>query len=166
MDYFLDACEEVVEGVLCYGCFGFIPADVGWGFCGVCGGNYMSSLVIFSDGCGVLCRFLEAMKGLGGVTRTFLKCAVMFLSPRQLRYIQSLVFKMGKHLGAVLRRNNALVVYYSVTGNTEKVAEAIGRGLTEAGLKVDIKRIESPEEVDFYGYDLVCFGSPVLHALP
>jgi hypothetical protein len=60
----------------------------------------------------------------------------------------------------------ALIIYYSRTGNTEKVASAIERGLRKAGLKPTIKKVSEALEEDYYDYDLVCFGTPVIHALP
>jgi flavodoxin len=54
----------------------------------------------------------------------------------------------------------ALLIYWSKTGNTEKVALSIKEGLEDAGLKVLMKRIEESEDVDFLEYDLVCIGSP------
>ena len=54
----------------------------------------------------------------------------------------------------------ALLIYWSKTGNTEKVASAIKEGLEDAGLNVVMKRIEESEDVDFLDYDFVCVGSP------
>jgi flavodoxin len=54
----------------------------------------------------------------------------------------------------------ALIVYWSHTGNTEKVALAIKDGLSESGFKVDMKRPDDEGVVDFFDYDLVCIGSP------
>ena len=54
----------------------------------------------------------------------------------------------------------ALIVYWSNTGNTEKVALAIKDGLVESGFKVDMKRPDGEGGVDFFAYDLVCVGSP------
>jgi len=51
----------------------------------------------------------------------------------------------------------SLVVYYSKSGNTEKVARAIAKGL-----EAELKRIEEVEDV--YRYELICIGTPV-HAL-
>lgn len=62
--------------------------------------------------------------------------------------------------------NNALIIYFSKTGNTEKVALAIKRGLEKAGLKVTVKKVNEATEEELYDYDLVCFGSPVQHSLP
>ena len=48
----------------------------------------------------------------------------------------------------------SLVLYYSETGNTEKVASAIARGLES-----DLKRVEEIEDIS--AYDLICVGTPV-----
>jgi flavodoxin len=48
----------------------------------------------------------------------------------------------------------SLVVYYSKSGNTEKVAKAIAMGL-----KAELKKIEEIEDVS--SYDLICIGTPV-----
>ncbi len=55
---------------------------------------------------------------------------------------------------------NAIIIYWSKTGNTEKVALAIQKGLKEAGVNVSFHRVEDGEDVDFYDYDLVCVGFP------
>lgn len=54
----------------------------------------------------------------------------------------------------------AIIIYWSKTGNTEKVARAIQEGLEEAGVDVSVKRVEDAGDVDFYAYDLVCVGFP------
>ncbi len=55
---------------------------------------------------------------------------------------------------------NALIVYWSKTGNTEKVAGAIEEGLQRAGVRVTVNRVEEAEGVDFFEFDLVCVGAP------
>jgi hypothetical protein len=55
---------------------------------------------------------------------------------------------------------DAIIVYWSKTGNTEKVALAIQEGLEEAGADVILRRVEDAGNVDFYDYDLVCIGFP------
>ena len=55
---------------------------------------------------------------------------------------------------------DAIIVYWSKTGNTEKVALAIQEGLEETGVDVSLKRVKDAEDVDFYAYDLVCIGFP------
>ncbi len=54
----------------------------------------------------------------------------------------------------------AAVIYWSKGGNTQKVALAIKEGLETSGADVLLKRVEEAGEVDFFAYDLVCFGFP------
>ena len=60
----------------------------------------------------------------------------------------------------------ALIVYFSSTGNTRKVAYAIKDGLEAGGLKVELKMPQEATEDDFYGYNLVCVGSPSIEWQP
>ncbi len=61
---------------------------------------------------------------------------------------------------------DAIIAYWSKTGNTEKVALAIQEGLEEAGADVILKRVEDAKNVDFFTYDLVCIGFPSYHWSP
>jgi flavodoxin len=61
---------------------------------------------------------------------------------------------------------SALIVYWSSTGNTQKVAYAIQVGLEVAGFKVQLKKPQEAAELDFYEYDLVCVGSPSIEWQP
>ena len=54
----------------------------------------------------------------------------------------------------------ALIVYWSGTGNTRKVAKAIQRGLEKAGLEPTVRRVEEAREEELYDYDLIFLGSP------
>ena len=58
----------------------------------------------------------------------------------------------------------AVIIYWSNTGNTQKVAQRIFKGLIDAGYETQIKKINEPldnaGELDYFDYDLVCFGSP------
>lgn len=54
----------------------------------------------------------------------------------------------------------AIVLYWSQGGNTEKVAMSILAGLKEGGFDTAAFRIEDAAGIDFYDYDLVCFGVP------
>jgi len=67
-------------------------------------------------------------------------------------------------LSEVLRTGKALIIYYSVTGNTRKVAFAIQKGVRKGGLEPTIKTVSEAYKEELYDYDLVCFGTPVLHA--
>jgi len=47
------------------------------------------------------------------------------------------------------------IIYWSKTGNTEKVALSINEGLEAAGVEVLLKRTEEATDVDFYDYNLI-----------
>ena len=61
---------------------------------------------------------------------------------------------------------HALVLYHSVTGNTEKVARAIADGLAAEGCEVMTRSIAEGLPEDLYEFDLVCLGSPSYQFLP
>ena len=61
---------------------------------------------------------------------------------------------------------SALIIYWSSTGNTEKVANSIKEGLQDAGFKVDLKKAHEATEIDFFTFDLVCVGSPSIEWQP
>jgi flavodoxin I len=54
----------------------------------------------------------------------------------------------------------ALIIYWSKTGNTEKVANSIKKGLEQSNFEVTVKKTEEAEMVDYFDYDLVCVGCP------
>jgi flavodoxin len=54
----------------------------------------------------------------------------------------------------------ALIVYWSKTGNTEKVAQAIKQGLEEAAVQVTMRKQKEAGTLDYFDYDLVCVGAP------
>jgi multimeric flavodoxin WrbA len=58
------------------------------------------------------------------------------------------------------KTETALIIYWSKTGYTEKVANAIKQGLEEANVHVTLKKPEEAENLDYFDYDLVCVGSP------
>lgn len=53
-----------------------------------------------------------------------------------------------------------MIVYFSQTGNTEKVARAIQGGIESAKMQCDILKLRetTPEKVP--GYDLIGIGAP------
>jgi hypothetical protein len=61
---------------------------------------------------------------------------------------------------------NAVVLYWSKTGNTEKVASAVEKGLKTCGVAVDMFKLPEGRKVDFYAYDLVCVGFPSYQWMP
>jgi flavodoxin len=57
-----------------------------------------------------------------------------------------------------------LIVYYSRTGKTEKMAEYIAEGVRFSGNEVEQKKIsEIKNEKDLAGYDGYIFGCPTYH---
>ena len=61
---------------------------------------------------------------------------------------------------------SALIVYWSNTGNTQRVANAIKEGLESEGVSVDLMKPKEAADLDFFGYDLVCVGSPSIEWQP
>lgn len=101
-----------------------------------------------------------------GILRVLFKYLMKLVTTRKFRQLQYITYRAMLVLQEVSKMNNALILYFSKTGNTEKVAVAIKKGLEKCGFEVTIKRIAEAIEEDLYDYNLVCFGSPVFHALP
>jgi len=58
----------------------------------------------------------------------------------------------------------ALVCYYSRTGNTQHMAEAIAEGINQAGgTDAEIRRITELSAEDLKGYDAIIMGSPTYY---
>jgi hypothetical protein len=60
----------------------------------------------------------------------------------------------------------SLVFYDSVGGNTEKVAQRMYETLNKLGNETDFIKLTPETEIDFFKYDLVFIGSPIVGALP
>jgi len=60
----------------------------------------------------------------------------------------------------------ALIIYWSATGNTEKVANAIRRSLEREKVRPTLRKITEAVEEELYEYDLVFLGSPTHDFLP
>ena len=54
----------------------------------------------------------------------------------------------------------AAILYWSKSGNTEKVALAVREGLEASGASVTYLRIGDAGDLDWFDYDLVCVGFP------
>ena len=54
----------------------------------------------------------------------------------------------------------AVIIYWSKSGNTEKVAKAIQEGLEASGAEVLVKNPEDARDIDYYDWDLICLGFP------
>ena len=55
---------------------------------------------------------------------------------------------------------NAIVIYWSATGNTEKVANTIKSSLAEEGITARMMKVQEAADIDLYEYDLVLLGCP------
>lgn len=53
-----------------------------------------------------------------------------------------------------------LILYWSATGNTEKVAGSIRQALTREGISPVYKKVDEAETEDFLDYDFVFMGAP------
>ena len=56
------------------------------------------------------------------------------------------------------------IIYWSGSGNTEKMAELISKGASNAGAEVVCKNVASASQDELAGYDVVVFGSPSMGA--
>jgi hypothetical protein len=59
-----------------------------------------------------------------------------------------------------------LLLYWSATGNTGKVAGAIEKALRAAGIEPVMKKIAEAASEELYDYDLIFLGSPSYSFLP
>ncbi|HKL12240.1 MAG TPA: flavodoxin domain-containing protein [Halanaerobiales bacterium] len=61
---------------------------------------------------------------------------------------------------------DAIIIYFSNTGNTKKVAKTVYEGLKEKEVNVTIKEVAEAYELDLLDYDLVCIGAPSYNWMP
>ena len=59
-----------------------------------------------------------------------------------------------------------IIVYYSQTGNTEKVAKRVQAGVKEAAGNCDLVKIKDANPKRLYEYDLIGIASPIYWAEP
>lgn len=59
-----------------------------------------------------------------------------------------------------------LIVYYSQSGNTQKIARSIRDGMREAGNDVTLKFIKKVSFDELKDYDMIGFGSPIWYEMP
>ena len=57
-----------------------------------------------------------------------------------------------------------LIVYYTQSGNTQKIASRIAKGAAAAGAEVTMLRLKRVTYEMLADYDLIGFGSPVWKA--
>ena len=56
-----------------------------------------------------------------------------------------------------------IVIYYSRSGNTKKMAEIIAKAMDEAGLATECKSVDKVKVEDVFGYDAIVVGSPTYY---
>ena len=56
----------------------------------------------------------------------------------------------------------SIIIYYSQTGNTKQIAEAILSGMSQTGEKCDIIPLKEVDTKKLLNYDLIGLGSPVI----
>ena len=59
-----------------------------------------------------------------------------------------------------------LVVYYSRTGNTHRMAENVCKGVKESGAECDLKPVSEVNPDTLTGYDGIILGSPTYYGHP
>ena len=66
-----------------------------------------------------------------------------------------------------MSEKNVLILFWTNTGNTEKVAFSIKNGVEDAGARVNmVNTAKSTPDIDFLEYDLVCIGTPSFSWMP
>ncbi len=56
-----------------------------------------------------------------------------------------------------------LVLYYSQTGNTEKMAKKVAQTITKEGVEVDLKSVDKVKAEALLNYDGIVIGSPTYY---
>jgi NAD(P)H dehydrogenase (quinone) len=56
-----------------------------------------------------------------------------------------------------------LIIYYSRTGNTEKMANLISEGVLSEGVDIELKRVENTTVEDLLSSDGIIIGSPTYY---
>ena len=58
---------------------------------------------------------------------------------------------------------NVLIIYFSQTGGTEKIAAKIKEGILDSNNNCDIIKIEKARDLDLKTYDLIGLGTPTFY---
>ncbi|NOX96538.1 MAG: flavodoxin family protein [Nitrospirae bacterium] len=59
-----------------------------------------------------------------------------------------------------------LVIYYSRTGNTEKMAQLVGEGAKSEGVEVEVKKVGDVQPEEFLEAEGIVLGSPTYYGSP
>ena len=60
--------------------------------------------------------------------------------------------------------NQIAVIYWSQTGNTEAMAQAIAEGIAEAGAQADVRTVDAISASEAAGYSKLALGCPAMGA--
>jgi flavorubredoxin len=67
---------------------------------------------------------------------------------------------MNTPRSGIKRELKTLIIYWSATGNTEKVANTIRDTLIRKGIAPTVKKVAEAAEEELFNYDLVFLGAP------
>lgn len=56
-----------------------------------------------------------------------------------------------------------IIVYYSATGNTQKMAEFVAQGVRKEKVEVVVKKVEETKPTDLLNYEGIIIGSPTYY---
>ncbi|MFH1958457.1 MAG: flavodoxin domain-containing protein [bacterium] len=59
--------------------------------------------------------------------------------------------------------SRVIVIYYSRSGNTKKMAELVGKGVVTAGAECEVKEVGKVKASDLLNYDGIIIGSPTYY---
>jgi len=59
--------------------------------------------------------------------------------------------------------SKALVIYYSRTGNTKRMAESVAEGIKKEGLEVALKEVKDVQTDELLKYEAIVIGSPTYY---
>jgi len=68
--------------------------------------------------------------------------------------------------GGISTVMKSIVIYYSQTGNTKKIAQALQKGIARQTGQCDLKRVKETKPEELANYDLIGIGSPVWSSCP
>ena len=75
-----------------------------------------------------------------------------------------LIYKPNFYFQEVTYMSRMAVIYWSMTGNTEAMANAIAEGAAGAGAEVDVKQVCDTTVDEALGYGLLALGCPAMGA--
>jgi flavodoxin len=83
-----------------------------------------------------------------------------YLLEKVYKNVQNMKGEMNMTPNSVGQELKALIIYWTATGNTEKVAVAIRQALEGEGVKPVFGKVAEAAAEEFYEYDLIFLGTP------